>query len=366
MKTFTLEISVTEKCNLGCPYCYVANKNTFMTKETFDEGIIKLKKLMRLSGTTEYFVSFFGGEPLLNWELIKHAVPILKNDKECKGLNIISNLTMIDEEKHKYIKENNVGVSWSFDGMGSNDSRPLLPMLENKNPKTGERFNGILEMYDTKKDLILDITNGCKVMIWPGNVSSMTENFEFLLDYGIMHPDFSLVRDDVWTVDDIKLFKVELERLTDKYIEKIKQGIPCSVGFLRLAILDTLFGLTKGKRPFGCFAGAHGAVLMSSGDFYPCARFASKKLLKMDENFDFKYFQNHFNPKNFDKCQSCDLKQVCNAGCTYSQVQNNNKPLDSVCELFHILYEQAFRLLDNCKDEKIFQKLLKYWLENVG
>lgn len=366
MKTFTLEISVTEKCNLGCPYCYVANKNTFMSKETFDEGMIKLKKLMRLSGTTEYFVSFFGGEPLLNWELIKHATPVLKADPECKGFNIITNLTMIDEEKHKFIKENNVGVSWSFDGMSSNETRPLLPMLENKNKETGKTFNGILEMYETKKDLILDITNGCKVMIWPGNVSSMSENFDFLLEYGIMHPDFSLVRDDVWTVDDLKNFRTELIRLTDNYIGKIKTGTFCSVGFLKLAILDTLYGLVKGKRNIGCFAGTHGAVLMSSGDFYPCARFASKKLLKMDESFDFKYYQNHFSPKNFDKCKSCDLRQVCNAGCTYSQVQNSNKPLDSVCELYHILYEQAFRLLDECKDEKPFQELLKFWLENVG
>lgn len=365
MKTFTLEVSVTEKCNLGCPYCYVANKNTFMSKETFDEGMIKLKDLMRLSGTSEYFVSFFGGEPLLNWDLITYAAPKLKSDPQCKGLNIISNMTMIDVEKHKYIKETGIGISWSFDGMSSNETRPLLPMLENKD-KDGKQFDGILALYESKKDLILDITNGCKVMIWPGNINDMTENFEFLMDYGIMHPDFSLVRDDVWTVEDIKEFKIQLERLTDKYIQKIKEGIFCSIGFLRLAILDTIIGLTKGKRPFGCFAGTHGAVLMSSGEFYPCARFASKKLMKIDENFDFRYYQDHFNPKNFDKCQSCDLKQVCNAGCTYSQVQNGNKPLDSVCELFHIIYEQAFRLTDECKEEKVFQDLMTYWLRNIG
>ena len=365
MRTFTLEVSVTEKCNLGCPYCYVANKNTFMTKEVFDEGMIKLKDLMRLSNTFEYRVSFFGGEPLLNWDLITHAIPFLKNDPQCVGLNIISNMTMIDQEKHDYLKENEVGISWSFDGMSSNETRPLLPMLENKN-KDGDYFNGILELYETKKDLILDLTSGCKVMIWPGNVSSMTENYKFLFDYGIEHPDFSLVRDDVWTVEDIKLFKVECERLANNYIENIKKGIHGSIGFFRLAILDSLFGLVKGKRPFGCFAGTHGGVLMSSGDFYPCARFASKKLLKMDENFDFKYYQEHFNPKNFDKCQSCNLEQVCNAGCTYSQVQNNNKPLDSVCELFHIIYMESHRITKECRDEPVFQDMVIHWLGSVG
>lgn len=363
---FTLEISVTEKCNLGCPYCYVANKPTFMMPETFDNALPELYSLMKRSGDKEYHVSFFGGEPLLNWELITHAVPILSNDPKCKGINIITNLTMIDDEKADYLRKYGVGVSWSFDGMSSNETRPLLPIFENTNPETGELFDGILELYNHKKELIKDLTNGCKVMIWPGNVKDMTENFEFLLDWGIEHPDFSLVRDDVWTIDDIKEYKKELTRLTDKYIEKLKAGVPCSVGFLRLAILDSLYGLVKGKRPFGCFAGTHGGVLMSSGEFYPCARFASKKIMKMDENYNFQYYQEAFNPMNYDKCQDCSLKQVCNAGCSYSQVTNNNKPVDSVCELFHITYEQAFRVVRECKHEPVFQDLILHYTENVG
>ena len=55
--SFTLEVSVTEKCNLGCPYCYVANKPTFMTPATFDNAIPELYDLMKKSGDTEYQVS---------------------------------------------------------------------------------------------------------------------------------------------------------------------------------------------------------------------------------------------------------------------------------------------------------------------
>jgi radical SAM protein with 4Fe4S-binding SPASM domain len=363
---FTLEVSVTEKCNLGCPYCYVANRPTWMSKEVFEKGIKDVHKLMERSGDTEYFVSFFGGEPLLNWDLIKHAVPILQADPLNTGINIITNLTMIDQEKLDFIKKYNVGISWSFDGMGSNESRPLLPLLENTNPETGEMFNGILDMYNSKKDLIKQLTNGCKVMVWPGNVSEMTENFEFLLEWGIDHPDFSLVRDDIWTVDDIKQYKKELGRMTDSYIEKVKAGRFCSIGLIKLAILDTLFGLIKGKRPFGCFAGTHGGVLMSSGEFYPCARFASKKIMKMDDKFSFQYYQDKFDPRKYDKCKQCNLKQVCNAGCTYSQVINGNKPVDSVCELFHITYMEAHRVVEELKDEPTFWEIVKMWMANPG
>jgi uncharacterized protein len=337
-----------------------------MTKEVFDNALPELYNLMDRSGDKEYHVSFFGGEPLLNFDLIKHAVPILKADPKCKGIGVITNLTMIDEEKAKFLQENGVGVSWSFDGMSSNETRPLLPLLENTNPETGELFDGILDMYNYKKDIITNLTNGCKVMIWPGNVKDMTENFEFLLSWGIEHPDFSLVRDDVWTRDDIIEYRKELIRLTDTYIAKLKAGVPCSVGFLRLSILDILFGLVKGKRPFGCFAGTNGGVLMSSGEFYPCARFASKKIMRMDDEYNFKYYQEMFNPKNYDKCEPCDLKQVCNAGCTYSQVMNDNKPLDSICELFHITNEQAMRVVEECRDTPVFQDLILHYIDNVG
>jgi len=363
---FTLEVSVTEKCNLGCPYCYVANRPTWMTKDVFDKGIKDVHKLMERSGDKDYYVSFFGGEPMLNWELIQHAVPVLQADPKNTGINIITNLTMVDEEKAAWIKENNVGISWSFDGMGSNESRPLLPILENTNPETKQLFNGILDLYNNKRDIIMGLTNGCKVMIWPGNTKEMVENFEFLLDYGIDHPDFSLVRDDVWTIDDIKQYKYELERLTDLYIEKVRGGKFCSIGLIKLAILDTLYGLVKGKRPFGCFAGTHGGVLMSSGEFYPCARFASKKIMQMDEKFSFKYYQDQFDPRKYDKCIPCDLRQVCNAGCTYSQVMNGNKPVDSVCELFHITYTCAHRVVEELKDDPTFHSIVEMWLAQPG
>ena len=363
---FTLEVSVTEKCNLGCPYCYVANRPTWMTKDVFDKGIKDVHKLMERSGDKDYYVSFFGGEPMLNWDLIQHAVPVLQADPKNTGINIITNLTMVDEEKAAWIKENNVGISWSFDGMGSNESRPLLPILENTNPETEQLFNGILDLYNNKRDIIMGLTNGCKVMIWPGNTKEMVENFEFLLDYGIDHPDFSLVRDDVWTIDDIKQYKYELEKLTDLYIEKVRGGKFCSIGLIKLAILDTLYGLVKGKRPFGCFAGTHGGVLMSSGEFYPCARFASKKIMQMDEKFSFKYYQDQFDPRKYDKCIPCDLRQVCNAGCTYSQVMNGNKPVDSVCELFHITYTCAHRVVEELKDDPTFHSIVEMWLAQPG
>jgi len=363
--TFTLEISTTQKCNLGCPYCYVANRDTPMSIETFNESLPKIIELMERSDTKELNVSFFGGEPMLNWDLIVHATNILKKLPITKNIVIISNMTMIDEEKLDWIKKSGVGVSWSFDGMGSNTSRPLLPMLENQDAD-GNMYNGILDLYKDKMHLISQLTNGCKVMIWPGNMHEMTDNYEYFLKWGISHPDFSLVRDDVWTKEDLVVFRDELKKLADKYIEVTKAGVISSIGFFKLAILDNILGLTLQKRKWGCFAGVHGAVLMYDGTFYPCARFASKKLMQIDEEYNFKYWQEQFKPENYDKCKKCELYKVCNAGCTYSQVLNDNKPLDSVCELFHIIQEQTQRIVHELRDDKTFHKIIDMSLRSMG
>ena len=67
-----------------------------------------------------------------------------------------------------------------------------------------------------------------------------------------------------------------------------------------------------------------------------------KNIMKGEE-YNFSYFQHIFNPKTYNKCKGCDLYKVCNAGCTYSQIRNGNKPVDSICELFHMYYDEAIR-----------------------
>ena len=366
MDTFTLEISVTEKCNLGCPYCYVANKNTFLSEEVFEKNIPTIKDLMSRSNTKKLHVSFFGGEPMINFDIIKYITIRLREEfgESLTDLVILSNMTLLDEEKLQWIKEHDVRCSWSFDGISSNISRPLLPFLENKD-ENGHQYKNIMEMYDKNIHLIKQITKGCKTMIWPGNMSEMVENYKYFIKIGIS-PDFSLVRDDVWTRQDIIDFRKYAIELFDEYKQTIIEGRYQVIGFHSLYLKDITNALIKGKRPFGCFAGTRGAVLMSSGEFYPCARFASKKINIIDENYSFNYWDKQFKPINYDKCKDCDIVLSCNAGCNYSQLRNDNKPLDSVCELFHILTEQTMRITDELKDNKNYKKLVVNLLKSLN
>lgn len=358
---FQVELCVTDKCNLGCRYCYSANKNKFMTFETFMKNLPRIREYTRNAGYDKYNLSFFGGEPLLNFELIKQIVPVVQKDPMCNFCNIISNMTLMNDEIYDFIKTNRIATSWSFDGKDSIKSRPLLQMSENKG------FKNILEMYESQKEHLLDLAHGfCKVMIYPGNIATMVENFEFFLDYGLNEPDYTLVRDDIWTNKDILLFKKYTHELANAYIEKVKSGVNCTIGFFRLYFLDALYASKYHKRNHGCFAGTCGCALTPDGKFYPCQRFSVKHAFEMERDHNFQEYTKMFSPRNYEKCKKCDLYYVCNCGCTYSQIMNNNQPLDSICELFHILMEETIRITHALKDNELFMRITKHWCDTIG
>lgn len=358
---FEFQLVITEKCNLACDYCYMNNRPLDMSPEVFDRFYKKMDSFLRLYGQEFYNTAFFGGEPLLNWSMIEYITNIVKQDDRCKGLMVATNGLLLTKEKREFLKENNIVISVSFDGLWNQNNRPLL---------TGESS---LEKYLERKDLIL-ADRGSKVMVSPDSISTMVENYKFFIEeMDIPKPDFTLVRDDIWSDDDVKRFKIEAERLADQVIEYIQQGRETNVGFFELYTLDMIFGKIQGKRPFSCFAGVKGMGFMPDGFVYPCARFGSNRTSPLyDSNTDSFFFHNiekfldddTTNPCTFEKCKVCELYQYCNAGCTYSQLEYGG-PVDNVCKLLKILYKETIRINKMLKNNSIYQQMLKGLIRSV-
>jgi len=338
------------------------NSNTYMDLEGTLHFIENVHKLMEVYGSDKYNISYFGGEPLMNWGLIEKSAPLFKQDPRCEHQIIISNGLLLDENKINFIKENEIGFSFSFDGLWQNKNRPHVS------------HEDVFSLYMKKIPLVKKLVGngGGKVMVSPSNIDTMTENFEFFVnEIGAYFPDFSLVRDDIWSEDDVKRFKVESRRLADRIVKYYEDGKAVFVGFFGLHLIDSILGYNKGKRPFGCFAGCSGVGYMPDKQFYLCARYGSgdsdKSGLIMDVNGNLnhdlinKYLDpNIHNPKCYEECKACDLYKFCNAGCTYSQTREDEqgnitaKPVKNVCELYHIIQDDVFYLHDKLKDNKLY------------
>jgi len=369
---FEFQIVTTEDCNLACEYCYINQQPNNMTNEIFDKHFKMLPKIMDFYGQHEYTAALFGGEPLLNWELIEYIIPILKNDSHCKFIIAMTNgLVLQDDYKRQYIDDNQIALSLSFDGLWNEKNRKL------------KHGGSSLDLYLTEplKSYFFGRGGGCKVMVSPDCVPTMVDNFKwFVEELNVNNPDFTLVRDDIWTDYDVANYEIECHLLANQVIKYYNEGINANVGFFQLYTLDLLFGKSFGKRPFGCFAGTGGAGFMPNGDIYPCARFGSCKEKKIGNSFNQEFTKeiqllrnpNLINPKTFKKCLECELYKYCNGGCMNSQLKNSSspeeyaEPIDNLCKILKITYKNTMRITKELKENKMFKETLINSIKNVG
>lgn len=129
----SIDLNVTHGCNMACKYCYgsyggnpswIGNKYRYgsqqgkMSKETAEKSI---QFLIKESGNIKNLsVIFFGGEPLMNIELIKHMINYCRQqEKEYDkkfNLSFATNGTLLTEKLLNYFLENNINIQISIDG----------------------------------------------------------------------------------------------------------------------------------------------------------------------------------------------------------------------------------------------------------
>ena len=343
----TLQIQVTDICNLKCPYCYVKQRKNVLTFEMF------LKQYEKLNNVFEKFtyytpdystfeIGYFGGEPLLNLDVIIKIDEFLTKEKRKEFSHIQTNGTIITKDVIEKLNSHNIDWSYSYDGIWQDKSIYNHKEISN---------------LDMKKRVTEDIFSyrSPKIMVGKTSISTLLENYKYFESLGIINPDFTLVRDDIWDESDFKVYEENLSKLVNYLIDKtILSNCVHSVGFIDLYLADTIAGNKWGKRSFGCFSGTNGVVITPVGTIYPCTRFYSNNKFPLydcinDISFDdnIKFLQNVSDPRNHEKCKKCSIYKYCNAGCSYSTLEKNNfkshEPIDSVCEMLRISYKYAYK-----------------------
>ena len=117
---------LTTGCNLACKYCYIENnvcnnqKEHSMSKQTARLAIDRFVEHLTSTGLKEAEIILYGGEPLTNWDCVKEVTEYTKEVTKDKDLNIVismvTNGTLIDEEKAEFIVKNGLRVGISIDG----------------------------------------------------------------------------------------------------------------------------------------------------------------------------------------------------------------------------------------------------------
>lgn len=325
-----IALNVTHKCNLNCDYCYGDGGTYGGPQVNMDMDTAKraVDFLMDVSGSTEKIrITFFGGEPLLNFELIKDVMQYArkKAKKHNKKLffGMTTNGTLLDDKKIDFILDENIDVTFSLDGP---------KMIQDKNRKF--KFNEKISSYD---------------IVYP-KVSKFVEKAEER-EFKLYSFRATLTRpsaDDLYkTKDFFKGFKtknvffdyaeynnhqspnnLDIDEQTVSHIKnQVKQYAEEARDNIESPKASIFSGAIKGivkkvkKRNHCSSPGALYIGISATGDIFPCHRFVgheSSKLGNVWDGFDRKQWLKKYVKAHIfssGKCSRCWVRNFCGGIC---------------------------------------------------
>lgn len=344
----TLHFQITELCKVGCVGCYQSklNHDSGMSKTMTKEDIIyNINKLMKenLEKFPEalFKLSFFGGEPLYQYNLIKEVLldlPMLNIKNKISIVTIptsayttkIFNLNRIKDLNDICINQQiKLKVSISYDG-------PLNKMLRNTEPEfIKEQFKSIDEYYgDNKINPLSDIVS----TVIPNNSLILDENWMINTYEDIKN---NLNRSCTFTIPHIvndknypKAFKISLNKFINTYQDQIKQFYLTSNNKDKLPnLIVSLIEKIKSKHGYNyCGAGSNHFAVDKNG-------------ISICEYLDTKNINFHL--KELDKkCSKCEIKDYCQRPCL-KNVENDLfiTSFNNQCLIRKILFNEIKKLL---------------------
>ncbi len=258
-----VSLVLTHDCNLACTYCFAGEKSKRrMSGATLDAALA----LAFGDDSPSVRLSFFGGEPTLEWELIKIACGKARAHAAHFGkqlqLSITTNATRIDRARAAFLREAGFYVGVSIDGtQAAHDAT---------RPRRGGRgsfaqtFAGLTACLD--EGVALETIS----VVDPANVALLGESVRFLADVGVdrlaLNPRFSAE----WTPAALAAWERGYEDVAACFVERAEAGRPIHVNVLADKMLAHVKGgLQPGDR---CAAGRGSVAVAPSGNIYPCAR----------------------------------------------------------------------------------------------
>jgi uncharacterized protein len=331
----TLLVVLSEKCNLNCSYCGVDK----WSKDRIDPNLyLKEFRKMRAQYPDEIIkIDFFGGEPLLQMDLIETILDGVKDDGNLK-LFMPTNGLLLTEEIADFLIDHNIEVSISFDGLWQDKNRLQL------------NGKGTLERFYEKRELfhrLPEVT--CHTMVDKG-CYNLLENHLFIRDNFGFNPQLTLVRDvGTWSAAGVERLKTGITELFDWYMQHPEEDMPHFVLFYLRHFLNYH---SKDVTVNNCGAGSN-VFMFSENKVVPCTRFKDSPEMIAEIP---KYAQ-------MPVCQTCEVKNYCSKGCLFEQIKNKG-PIVELCDIYKYAYREVKRMTTELKNNQYFKQVVHEELQN--
>ena len=337
-------LHIAHDCNLACRYCF-AEEGEYHGRRaimSYQLGKKALDFLVANSGNrTNLEVDFFGGEPLMNWEVVKQLVAYgrsLEEEHHKKfRFTITTNGVLLNDEILEFVNKEMGNMVLSIDGRkevhdrmrphrgGQGSYDEIVPKFKKAAESRGQMnyyVRGTYTHYNTDfaKDVLHLADLGFKQISVEPVVAPETE------DYAIRE-------------EDLPQLLAQYDELAEEMIKRRKEGN--GFNFFHFMI-DLEGGPCVAKRLSGCGSGTEYLAVTPWGDLYPCHQFVGNEDFLMgnvDEGVLRTDIRDEFKQCNVyakEKCKDCFAKFYCSGGCaanSYNFTGNVNGSYDIGCEL---------------------------------
>ncbi len=324
-------IWVTAACNLQCKYCYegIDKAQQNMTEQTARQVIKYIKRDFNI-GNKELIINFHGGEPFLNFKIIRFLVLELKKyyqDKCSLCFTATTNATLLDEEIIQFIKNEDFGISVSIDG--EKETHDTMRIYAN-----GSGSHDLV-MHNSKILLQDNPLLRISMIYTPETVGSMSKNVNYLLQEGFrcIAASFDFYS-PAWS-------KKHVETL-EKEIRKVKELLSYYTD-ARVSVCEKLDYCGK-----ICKGGNHNKHIYYDGEIYPCVATGGKTDFRIGDiwhgvNEERRLeLLSHTCDENVE-CKDCDLNGYCNtARCILINkivTGEYTEPIPIECHYTQLLYK---------------------------
>ena len=356
-------LHVAHGCNMDCEYCF-AGKGDYSGKSgimSLEVGKRALDYLVENSGNRKHLeVDFFGGEPLLNWdvckELVKYGRELEKTHNKIFNFTLTTNGVLIDDDVIDFTNREMGNVVLSMDGRRETHDRM-------RHTKTGAgTYDRIMDNFKALVDSRTEegAERKSREYYMRGTYTAYNKDFSrdvlAMADLGFRETSIEPVVADpsapyALHEEDLPQIFEEYEKLAMEMYEREKRGE--GFNFYHYTV-DLQGGPCIYKRVAGCGVATEYLAVTPTGDLYPCHQFVGDDDMIVGNIYDgithpetVDIFKEGNNLYTRDACKNCWAKLYCAGGCAANNYHSNgdiNKVYKFGCELQRKRIECALML----------------------
>ena len=348
-------LHVAHTCNLNCAYCFASQGKYHGERAVmpFEVGKQALDFLVANSGSRKNLeVDFFGGEPLMNWDVVKRLVEYARGIEKESGKHFRFTLTtngmLIDDDVIDFANREMSNVVLSLDGRKEIHDRCRVDYAG----------NGSWEKIVPKFQKLVAARGG-KNYYMRGTFTHANPDFlndiRVMLDLGFnelsMEPVVCAAGDPAaLTEEDLPIVLKQYEDLARLMLRRSREGKPFTFYHY---MLDLTGGPCIYKRISGCGSGTEYMAVTPWGDLYPCHQFVGEEKFKLGdiwrgvENTETQAEFADCNVYAREECKDCWARLYCSGGCAanaYHATGSVRGVYKYGCELFRKRMECAIWL----------------------